>query len=82
VTAGIYHSNKAQLYLYLNNDVDYFQDGTRLSKEEGDRLDSFHRQVLLEANINPIEIKGNWDERFQLAIAQIKKLSTLQYIHA
>lgn len=82
VPAAIYHSNKAQLYLYLNNDVEYFQDGTRLSREERDRLDSFHRQVLKEANINLVEITGNWEERFQLAIAQIKKLITLQYIYA
>ncbi|OQP55837.1 cytidyltransferase [Niastella yeongjuensis] len=80
VSAAIYHSNKAQLYFYLNNDVAYFQDGTRLSKQERDRLDGFHRQVLQEANINLVEITGNWDERFQLAVAQIKKLSTLQYI--
>ncbi|MBO9201051.1 MULTISPECIES: AAA family ATPase [Niastella] len=82
VPAAIYHSNKAQLYLYLNNDVDYFQDGTRLSKEDRDRLDGFHRQELQRANIDLVEIKGNWEERFQLAIAHIKKLITLQYIHA
>jgi HTH-type transcriptional repressor of NAD biosynthesis genes len=78
----IYRSNKAQLYLYLNNDVDYFQDGTRLSKKERDRLDGFHRQVLQEANINIVEIKGNWEERFQQAVAQIKLLIPLQYRHA
>jgi len=81
VSDDIYHSNKAQLYLYLNNDVDYFQDGTRLSKQERDRLDHFHRQVLQEANINVIEIKGNWKERFQQAIAQIKLLIPLHYTH-
>jgi len=81
VPDSIYSSNKAQLYLYLNNNVEYYQDGTRLSKEERDRLDGFHRQVLQKANINLVEIKGNWDERFQLAIAHIKKLVTLQYIH-
>jgi HTH-type transcriptional repressor of NAD biosynthesis genes len=82
VPAAIFRSNKAKLYLYLNNDVEYFQDGTRLSREERDRLDGFHRQVLREANINLVEITGNWEERFQLAIAQIKKLITLQYLYA
>lgn len=74
VSEGIYHSNKADLYLYLNNDVDYFQDGTRLSREERDNLDHSHRQVLQQQNISLIEIKGNWEERFQQAVEQIKLL--------
>jgi HTH-type transcriptional repressor of NAD biosynthesis genes len=82
VGEDIYRSNKAQLYLYLNNDVDYFQDGTRLSKEDRDRLDLFHRKVLQEAKVNIIEIKGSWEERFQQAVGHIKQLIPLQYTHA
>jgi HTH-type transcriptional repressor of NAD biosynthesis genes len=82
VSEEIYLSNKAQLYLYLNNDVEHFQDGTRLSREERDRLDLFHRRVLQEANINIVEIKGNWNERFQQAVMQIKQLIPLQYTYA
>jgi HTH-type transcriptional repressor of NAD biosynthesis genes len=82
VPASLYQTNKAQLYLYLNNDVDYFQDGTRLSKSARDRLDGFHRQVIQEAGINLVEIKGSWEERFQLAIAQTKQLTLLSYINA
>jgi len=74
ISEEIYRSNKADLYLYLNNDVDYFQDGTRLSREERDSLDHSHRQVLKEHNINLIEIKGKWKERFQQAVEQIRLL--------
>lgn len=78
VSDSINLSNKAQLYLYLNNDVEYFQDGTRLSKEERDKLDSFHRQMMKENNIPLIEISGNWEERFQRAVEQITSLIASQ----
>lgn len=76
VSDEIYNSNRADLYLYLNNDVAYFQDGTRLHKEVRDLLDTSHRQVLTGRNITFVEIKGNWEERFQLALEQIKSLIT------
>lgn len=74
VEKKIYNSNKADLYLYLNNNVEYVQDGTRLSEVERNLLDHSHRQVLIEHNIDFIEVKGNWDERFEKAVEQIKKL--------
>jgi HTH-type transcriptional regulator, transcriptional repressor of NAD biosynthesis genes len=76
VSDEIYSANRADLYLYLNNDVDYFQDGTRLHQEERDLLDASHRQVLTGRNIQFLEIKGNWEERFQLAVEHIKSLIT------
>jgi HTH-type transcriptional repressor of NAD biosynthesis genes len=78
VSDAIYRSNKAQLYLYLNNDVEYYQDGTRLSEEERNKLDVSHRQVIKEANLPVVEIKGNWEERFQQAVEQIRVLITAQ----
>ena len=74
VSNAIYRSNKAQLYLYLNNDVEYYQDGTRLSKAERDRLDFSHRQIVKDANLPVVEIRGNWEERFQQAVEQIRLL--------
>jgi HTH-type transcriptional repressor of NAD biosynthesis genes len=70
----IYNSNKAHLYLYLNNDVEYIQDGTRLGKYERDLLDISHRKILTEHNINIVEIKGDWDSRFINSIEHINKL--------
>jgi HTH-type transcriptional repressor of NAD biosynthesis genes len=78
VSDAIYRSNKAQLYLYLNNDVEYYQDGTRLSKEERDKLDCSHRQVIKDANLPVIEISGNWEVRFQQAVEQIRLLIAAQ----
>ena len=74
VSEDIYRANKAQLYLYLNNDVEYYQDGTRLSKEERDKLDLSHRKVVKDANLPVVEISGNWEERFKQAVEQIRLL--------
>ncbi len=73
ISEDIYNSNKANLYLYLNNDVEYIQDGTRLSKVERDLLDISHRQVLTDHKIDIVEINGNWEERFQKAVEQINR---------
>jgi HTH-type transcriptional repressor of NAD biosynthesis genes len=74
ISADIYNSNRANIYLYLNNDVEYLQDGTRLSEAERNLLDLSHRQVLKDHNIDIIEVKGDWNERFEKAVEQINKL--------
>ena len=72
---NIYNSNKADLYLYLNNDVEYVQDGTRLSETDRNLLDLSHREILKQHNIDFVEIIGNWDERFEKAVEQIDKIT-------
>ncbi|MCO4294224.1 AAA family ATPase [Solitalea sp. MAHUQ-68] len=74
VDADIMQANQAHLYLYLNNDATYFQDGTRLEAEARDRLDLSHRKILGENNIRYVEIKGNWTERFEKACECIDEL--------
>ncbi len=74
VTKEIYNTNKANLYLYLNNDVEYFQDGTRLNEAERNLIDISHRQVLTNNKIEIIEITGNWQLRFEKAVEEINKL--------
>jgi HTH-type transcriptional repressor of NAD biosynthesis genes len=74
ISADIYNTNRANIYLYLNNDVEYLQDGTRLSEAERNLLDLSHRQVLKDHNIDIIEINGDWDERFEKAVEQVNKL--------
>jgi HTH-type transcriptional repressor of NAD biosynthesis genes len=76
ISDEIYNSYRANIYLYLNNDVLYLQDGTRLSQVERNLLDISHRHVLIDYNINIIEIKGSWKERFEKAVEQINKLIT------
>jgi len=73
VESTIYNTNKADLYLYLNNDVKYVQDGTRLSENDRNLLDISHRHILKEYNVNFEEINGDWDNRFEKSIGHINK---------
>lgn len=70
----IYNSNKSNLYLYLNNDVEYIQDGTRLSEENRNLLDISHRTILKNYHIEFVEIKGDWQKRFEKAINEIDRI--------
>ena len=70
----IYKVNKADLYLYLNHDVKYVQDGTRLSETDRNLLDLSHRKILRQYNIDVVEISGGWEQRFDEAVAAIKRL--------
>ncbi len=74
VESEIYNSNKADLYLYLNNDVKHVQDGTRLSKKRRDLLDLSHRKILKLHDIKITEITGDWEKRFDKAVMKIKQL--------
>ncbi|NIG56557.1 AAA family ATPase [Chitinophaga sp. Cy-1792] len=74
VDPAIYAANSADLYLYLNNDVPYVQDGTRLSETERDLLDQSHRQTLHKYGLQYEEITGSWDARFEQAVQLITQL--------
>ncbi len=76
VNQSIYKANHAHLYLYLNNDAPYYQDGTRLNKTNRDLLDQSHRAVLEDHQINFIEVAGSWQSRFEQAVSVISKLTT------
>lgn len=71
IDQNTYEENKAHLYLYLNNDVPHYQDGTRLNERERNRLDISHRKILKDHSITVTEITGNWQERFERAVRQI-----------
>ncbi|MBC7450415.1 MAG: AAA family ATPase [Cytophagales bacterium] len=71
---SVYDTNKADLYLYLENDVPYIQDGTRLEETERNHLDLSHRQVLKEHGVDLVEIKGTWEERFLSSLRHIDAL--------
>lgn len=73
----VYRANLAQLYLYLNNDVEFVQDGTRLTEEARNLLDLSHRQVLAEHGISYVEVRGSWEERFEHALSEIRKQLSL-----
>jgi HTH-type transcriptional repressor of NAD biosynthesis genes len=80
VNEHIHNINKADLYLYLNNDAPYYQDGTRLNKIDRDLLDQSHRDVLTIHQIKFVEISGSWQSRFEQAILAVSKLTTRKSI--
>lgn len=71
VSKNIMLTNKANLYLYLNNDVEYIQDGTRLNEDDRNALDEHHRKILRDHNTSIMEISGDWEQRFTAAVQYI-----------
>lgn len=65
---------KADLYLYLKNDVPFVQDGTRLTEENRNLLDFSHQKVLQERGVEFVEISGNWTQRFVKSVQLIERL--------
>jgi HTH-type transcriptional repressor of NAD biosynthesis genes len=74
VNEYISNANRADLYLYLNNDAPYYQDGTRLNKTDRDLLDQSHREVLADHQIKFVEISGSWQSRFEQAVSEVSTL--------
>ncbi len=56
--------NAADDYFFLDNDVEFVQDGTRLSHTERDRLHLAHLEVLKDRGVDFSIVSGNWQERF------------------
>jgi HTH-type transcriptional regulator, transcriptional repressor of NAD biosynthesis genes len=76
VSKAIFAINKANLYLYLNNDVPFFQDGTRFPEDLRNKLDGSHRQILKAKKVDFVEISGSWEERFEKAVGYINLISS------
>jgi HTH-type transcriptional repressor of NAD biosynthesis genes len=72
VPGWIEQASKADLYLFLEPDCEFVQDGTRLPGEERNKLSLFHKEQLKESGIAYFSIQGNWDERFEKGILLIK----------
>ncbi len=67
-------ANRADLYLFLDKDAPYIQDGGRLERKERDELHHSHLGLLDSHNIEYNIINGNWHERFEKAKALIDNL--------
>ncbi|HYV94421.1 MAG TPA: AAA family ATPase [Chitinophagales bacterium] len=68
VPQWIEEANRFDLYLFLENDSPYIQDGTRLKKHERDLLNESHKKLLMEKGLSYITIDGDWETRFRKAI--------------
>ena len=60
---SIYEVNTGDLYIYLDKDAPYIQDGSRLSLEDRNTLDNYHRQTLADFDINFVIMKGDYESR-------------------
>lgn len=62
-------ANKGDLYIYLEADAPYVQDGTRLSPRERLILDRSHKQQLASQGISYFSVFGkNWQQREEQAV--------------
>lgn len=75
-------ANEIDLYIYLDKEAPYLDDGTRLSKEKRDELDLSHRKMFENTGIPPEKILSftfhqlrgfGYDERIDAVIEQIDK---------
>lgn len=71
VSPDIYDINCADLYLFLDNDAPFVQDGTRLDEPERNRLHDSHLAVLQACDIPLVWISGDWDERFAASVKAV-----------
>lgn len=75
IDKSIYKLHRADLYIYLSNDVPFVQDGTRMDIKMRNELDKAHRQTLKDFRIQYHEIKGGkYGERFNKAVKLIEDL--------
>lgn len=74
VQEWIEEANKIDLYLYLDTDAPYIQDGTRLNIVDRNGLNESHQQELTGRGINYVLIQGeDWDIRFKNATEAVNK---------
>ena len=64
---------KADLYLHCLPDVPFVEDGLRLFGDPADRarFDAIVRDTYARAGVAPVMIAGDWDERYDAAVAAI-----------
>jgi len=73
VDPEIYSFNNADLRLFLNTDVPFTQDGTRMGAEHRETLAASHEYVLAKFGQEYETIHGNdWDFRFASAVTLIE----------
>lgn len=76
VATGISDLNDYDLYLFLEPDVAWIQDGTRTYGEDKVREDNnlMLKKLLKDQGIKYLSIKGNYEERYEKACEAVVKL--------
>ncbi len=67
-------ANAGDVYLYLNNDCPYHQDGTRLNVKMRNKLHWSQLDYLEKRNIPYCLISGSWENRMDRSVQIIDKL--------
>jgi HTH-type transcriptional repressor of NAD biosynthesis genes len=67
VLPWIEEANKCYLYLFLETDCPYVQDGTRISENQRNDLSRCHKRILDENGVRYITVGGSWEQRFVAA---------------
>ena len=64
------------LWLFLEPDVKWIDDGTRVFGEEEIRIrnNAWLKSILAEKGIEYVSISGNYQERLEQAMVQVNKL--------
>lgn len=73
-------ANKGDLYIYLESDAPYVQDGTRLSKKDRDLLDESHKEQLALNGLHYYSVFGkDWNNRRDMALEIIHRHILMPY---
>lgn len=67
ISNNIEEINRFDLYLFLDIDSPFIQDGTRLNEKERNEMRDYHIKQLIEVKANYQILSGTWDEKFQEA---------------
>jgi HTH-type transcriptional regulator, transcriptional repressor of NAD biosynthesis genes len=79
---SVYDNSRADLYLYLNKNVPYIQDGTRLDENQRNKLDTSHRDTLMHFGVEFEELTGVYEDRNKKAYQLVKDLlNHFNYLH-
>lgn len=68
-------ANQFDLYLYLNTDAPFVQDGTRMTEAGRNALDHSHRAVYETQGISLVELRGSWDQKFRATMDAVRSLT-------
>lgn len=66
-------ANRFDLYLFLETDCSFVQDGTRLEAADRERLNTCHKETFARWGIAYHTITGTWQQRFESAVKLINR---------
>ncbi len=66
-------ANRFDLYLFLETDCPFVQDGTRLEVAEREKLNASHKETFARQGILYHTITGHWQQRFETAVKLINR---------